>query len=213
MTDWEGLAREKQVRYEVSHGELDERAVARLGNVAYAAGLASLMAGSPAAPSWLLLAANHWRTSWGLGPGAGSWGRPVGALKAALLARDEAAVDEVAGWTLGLDTINAASPIGRYAATLAFLARRRDDEAAAVAATLRRHDDFPRDVGEALNAIATGDEAAVAPAVESVVRSFEARDQHLEGVAVADTALVLCELARRHGLVCDLRASPVLPAV
>jgi hypothetical protein len=211
VTDWEGLAREKQARYEVSHGQLDERAIVRLGNVAYATGLAALMAGSPAAPAWLLLAARHWRASWDLGPGAGSWGRPVGAVKAAVLAGDEAAIDELVGWTLGLDPVGAASPIGRYAAALAFLARRRDVDAAAVAATLRCRDDFPHDVGDALTAIANGDEPGVAPAVESVVRSFETREAHLEGVAVADTALVLRELAHRHGLACELRASPVLP--
>ena len=212
MTDWEALAREKQAHYEVTHGELDERAVVRLGNLAYAAGLASLMAGSPSAGAWLLLAAEHWRASWDLGSGVDAWGRPVGALKAALLAGDEVVLDELAGWTLGLGSAAAASPIGRYAAVLAFLVRRRDDDAAAVAATLRGRDDFPHDVGEALAAIADGDEASVAPAVESVVLSFESREEHLEGVAVADTALVLRELAHRRGLVCELRASPVLPS-
>jgi len=212
VTDWEALAREKRARYERSHGELDERAVVRLGNLAYAAGLASLMAGAPSARDWLLRAAERWRASWELGPGVDSWGRPVGALKAALLAGDEAAVDDLAAWTLGLDGAAAASPIGRYAAALAFLARRRDDDAAAIAATLRGRDDFPLDVGEALAAIADGDEARVAPAVESVVRSFETREEHLEGVAVADTALVLRKLALRHGLACELRASPVLPS-
>ena len=43
-------------------------------------------------------------------------------------------------------------------------------------------------------------------------RTFETRDEHLEDVAVADTALVLQELARRRGIEHVLPASPVLPS-
>ena len=211
MTDWLELAREKQARYEMSYGELDERAVVRLGNAAYAAGLALLMAGSPAAAEWLLRAAERWRASWDLGSSVDSWGRPAGAVKAALLAGDGAIVDELAGWTLALGAADSPSPIGRYAAALALLATGRDDEAAKLADTLRDRDDFPRDVGDALAAIAVRNERGADRAVDSVVRSFEERQDYLEDVAVADTALVLCELARRRGLACELRASPVLP--
>lgn len=211
MTDWAEIAREKQARYEISHGELDERAVVRLGNAAYAAGLALLMDGSPAASEWLLRAAQRWRASWDLGAGIDAWGRPAGAVKAALLAGDDAIVDELAGWTLALGAADSPSPIGRYAAMLALLASRRDGEAAKLADTLRERGDFPRDVGDALAAIAVRDERGASRAVDSVVRSFEERQDYLEDVAVADTALVLGELARRHGLACELPASPVLP--
>jgi hypothetical protein len=44
-----------------------------------------------------------------------------------------------------------------------------------------------------------------------VVDSFERREEYLEDVAVADTALVLQELARRRGIAHDLPPSPVLP--
>jgi hypothetical protein len=44
-----------------------------------------------------------------------------------------------------------------------------------------------------------------------VVASFVTRTDFLEDVAVADTALVLNELARRRGIEHDLAASPVLP--
>jgi len=171
-----------------------------------------LMTGSPSAAEWLLLAAEHWRTSWDLGERRDSWGRPVGAVKAALLAGDEATVAELAGWTLSLGAADASSPIGLYAASLAFLAKRSDDDAAPLAAALRRSDDFPCDVAEALAALAAGDKAGFLRAVDEVVRSFETRHEYLEDVAVADTALVLCELARRHGLACELSPSPVLPA-
>jgi hypothetical protein len=213
MTDWASVAEAKRARYDTPHGELDERAVVRLGNAAYAAGLSLLMLGSPAAAEWLLRAAERWRASWDLGLGVDSWGRPVGALKAALLAGDEHAVDDLARWTAGLEAADAASPIGRYAAVLALLATGRFGDAASLAGALRGRDDFPHDVAGALAAIAGGDEAELGPAVGSVVRSFETREEYLEDVAVADTALVLQVLARRRGLRCELPASPVLPAV
>ena len=138
-------------------------------------------------------------------------GRPVGALKASLLARDEAAVEELAPWTLELGTATADSPIGRYAGAIALLALGRWPEARHVTESLRERDDFPRDVADALAYIAADDVVGYAEAIESVVDSFETRDEHLEDVAVADTALVLQELARRRGIEHALRASRVLP--
>ncbi len=213
MTDWESVAAAKEARYEAQHGELDERALVRLGNVAYAAGLARLMANSAAAAPWLDRAAARWRESWDRGAATDAWGRPVGALKAALLAGDERSVDELARWTLSLEPVGAASPIGLYAATLALLALGRFGEAAAHGATLRGRDDFPADVAEALTAIAAGDHARLSAAVGSVVHSFETRHDYLEDVRVADTALVLQALARRRGLDCELPSSALLPPV
>ena len=42
--------------------------------------------------------------------------------------------------------------------------------------------------------------------------SFETREEHLEDVAVADTALVLELLARRRGFELGLSESELLPA-
>ena len=47
-------------------------------------------------------------------------------------------------------------------------------------------------------------------AVESVLESFEQRDEYLEEVPVADTVMVLQALAERRGIAADL-ASPLLP--
>ena len=47
--NWASVADEKRARYAQTHGELDERGLVRHGNVAYAAGLALLMAGDPEA--------------------------------------------------------------------------------------------------------------------------------------------------------------------
>jgi hypothetical protein len=209
--DWIPIAAEKQVRYDTTYGELDERAIVRRGNTAYAAGLALLMAGDPEAADWLRRAAARWRESWDAGEGRESWGRPVGALKASLLAGDDAAVEELARWTLELGSATGGSPVGRYAATIALLALGRWPEARHVTESLRERDDFPHDVADALAFIAANDVVAYAEAVESVVQSFETRDEFLEDMRVADTALVLQALARRRGFEADLPASPVLP--
>jgi hypothetical protein len=206
--DWIPFATEHQSRYASSHGELDERGLVRKGNSAYAAGLGLLMAGDPDASDWLRRAAACWRESWS---GGESWGRPIGALKASLLAGDEGAVEELAPWTLELGTATAASPIGRYAGALALLALGRWPEARHVAESLRERDDFPRDVADALAAIAAEDVVACTEAVESVVESFETRDAYLEDARVADTVLVLALLARRRGIELALPPSDVLP--
>jgi hypothetical protein len=206
--NWIPTAETKIARWEEQFGELDERSLVRKGNTAYAAALALLMAGDDRAPEWFERAGATWRESW---TGGESWGRPIGALKAALLAHDDAAVEELAPWALTLGTATAESPIGRYAATLALLALGRWPEARHVAESLRERDDFPHDVADALAYIAAHDVVGYIEAVESVVDSFETREEHLEDVAVADTALVLQELAKRRGIEHALPPSPVLP--
>lgn len=211
--DWQALAREKQLRYERTFGELDERSLVRLGNAAYAAALALLMADDPAAAGWFRRAARRWRESWDAGAPVDAWGRPAGALKASLLAGDVPGAGRLAAWTLGLGATRATSAIGRYAAVLALLTTGRFDEAHPVAATLGGRDDFPGDVAAALLAIAGGVDLDYAGAVASVVRSFEERSSYLEDVPVADTALALAALARLRGLAGTLPASPTLPSL
>jgi hypothetical protein len=206
--DWIPFVEERKLRYAETHGELDERGLVRKGNVAYATALGLLMLGDDAAPEWFRRAAARWRESWS---GGESWGRPIGALKASLLAGDEAAVEELARWTLELGTATTESPIGRYGAALALLALGRWPEARHVIESLRERDDFPRDVADALAYISAHDVVGYAEAVESVVTSFETRTEFLEDARVADTALVLDLLARRRGIDVALPASDVLP--
>jgi hypothetical protein len=208
---WIPFAEEKQARYERPHGELDERGLVRRGNAAYAAGLGLLMAGDPRAPEWFSRAAACWRESWDAAEPHEAWGRPVGALKALLLAGDAEAVAETARWTLELGTAAADSPIGRYAASLALLALERWPEARQVSDSLRAREDFPHDVADALAFVAAHDPVALVEALESIVDSFETREVYLEDAAVADTALVLHALARRRGIDLPLSDSPVLP--
>jgi len=66
-------------------------------------------------------------------------------------------------------------------------------------------------VAESLATIAAHDRVDYAEAIDSVVTSFETREEFLEDAKVADTALVLQLLAERRGIAQALAASPVLP--
>jgi hypothetical protein len=187
-----------------------QRQLTRLGNTAWAAGLCLLMNDRrDESAAWFRRAAGRYRESWQEAP-PDSWGRPIGAMKSLLLAGDDAS--EAARWALDAGAVDAASPIGRYAGTLALLVLGRDDEALALASTLRDRDDFPGDVADALATLAASDRAGYAIAVESVLKSFETRTDFLEDVAVADTVLVLQLLAERRDAGVELPASPRLPA-
>lgn len=181
-----------------------------MGNAAGAAGLSLLMAGDAAGSrAWLERAAERYRESYADAP-PGSWGRPIGALKAHVLADDWDAAAGDAHWALDEGAVQAESPIGRYAAALAHLVLGRWDEARVVADTLRTHAGFPADVADALAYIAGEDPLGYTEAVESVLASFETRDEYLEDVRVADTVLVLQALARRRGIEVEL-TSELLP--
>ena len=197
--DWRERYDRAAARYAAGERrKLDERQLVQLANAAWAAGLSLLMAGErEEAAVWLRRSAARYRESWDAGGGADAWGRPIGAMKARLLAGDDA--KEAARWALDAGAADAGSPIGRYAGVLALLVLARDEEAAALALTLE--DDFPSDVARALSALAVHDAAAYCDAVDSVRRSFEEREGFLEDVPVPDTALALDELAARRGLV------------
>jgi hypothetical protein len=185
---------------------LDRRQLTQLANAAWAAGLSLLMDGRlDEAAVWLRRSADRYRESWA----ADAWGRPIAAMKALLLAGDDA--QEAAGWTLDAGAADAGSPIGRYAGTLALLVLGDDDAAGRLVATLRDGDDFPRDVADALAALAATDRAAYASAVQTVLESFVQRVDVLEDLRVADTVLVLQALARRRGIAADLPPSALLP--
>ena len=192
--DWRERYERAAERYAAGETrELDERQLVQLANSAWAAGLSLLMAGDrEGAAEWLRRAAERYRESWS--PDA--WGRPIGAMKALLIAGDDAG--DAARWALDEGGADAESPIGRYAGVLALLVLGRDEEAAEVAATLG--EDFPGDVADALRALAAHEEDAYRAAVDSIRRSFETREAFLEDVPVPDTALALDALAARRGL-------------
>lgn len=161
------------------------------------------------AREWFERAVERYRESFPLAP-AGSWGRPIGILKARILAADWPGAESDAEWTLDQDAAQSGSPIGRYAATLALLVLGRDEEARVIADGLRTHEDFPAPVGDALAFLAAGDPVGYLEAIEAVLESFETRDEYLEDLPVADTVLVLQGLAGRRGLAAEL-SSALLP--
>lgn len=187
-----------------------QRQLTRMGNAAGGAGLALLMAGrQDEAAGWFDRAARRYRESYRLAP-PGSWGRPIGAIKSRILAGDWAGAEEEAQWSLGEGAAEADSPIGRYAGALALLTLGRDEEARPVADSLRNRDDFPHDVADALATLAAEDVLGYTYAVQSVLTSFEERDEYLEDMPVADTVIVLQGLAGRRNMAADL-TSDLLP--
>lgn len=187
-----------------------QRQLTRLGNAAGGAGLALLMQGrSEEAAEWLARAAGRYRESFADAP-PDSWGRPIGAIKALVLAGDWPVAEEAANWALESGAAEAQSPIGRYAAALALLVLGRDAEARPHADAIRMRDDFPGAVGDSLAYLAAKDVLGYTEAVEAVLESFETRDEYLEDIPVADTVLVLQSLAARRDLAAEL-SSPLLP--
>jgi hypothetical protein len=181
-----------------------------MGNAAAGAGVAELMGGNTdAAREWFAKAVERYRESYEHAP-PGSWGRPIGMLKAEILAGDWAAAAKDAEWTVEQGAAEAESPIGRYAGCLALLVLGRDEEARSLADGLRTHADFPAPVGDALAMIAAEDPVGYIEAVEAVLESFETRDEYLEDLPVADTVLVLQGLAERRNMSAQLE-SPLLP--
>lgn len=217
MPDWAAHARREEQRYRDGEGRLPgeeepdarQRQLTRLGNAAAGAGLSHLMAGdTELAREWFERAVERYRESFPLAPPE-SWGRPIGMLKARILAEDWPGAEADAGWTLEQGAARSDSPIGRYAATLALLVLGRDAEARLLADRLRAGSDFPVAVGDALASLAAQDPLGYSEAVEAVLESFEDRDEYLEDLPVADTVLVLQALAARRDLAADL-SSPLL---
>jgi hypothetical protein len=217
VVDWARHARREEERYRdgaerlpAEDGDARQRQLARMGNAAAGAGLALLMAGDTAAASdWFGRAVERYRESYELAPPE-SWGRPIAILKARVLAGDWDGAAADAGWTLEQGAAESESPIGRYAATLALLVLDRDEEARALADGLRTDAAFPPAVGDALALIAAADPVGYVEAIETVLESFELRDDYLEDLPVADTVLVLQLLAGRRGLAAELE-SELLP--
>ena len=209
--DWDAQAAGAIARYESGKSrELDQRQLTQLANAAWAAGMCLLMAGRPGeSGDWLRRAAQRYRESWDAGAPPDAWGRPIAAMKALLVADDDAS--GAARWALDAGAAAAESPIGRYAAVLAHLVLHEDVGARIIAETLVERDDFPRDVADALLMIAGLDRNEYAADVLSVLEAFEQRSEFLEDVRVADTVLVLQALAGQRDMAVELPPSELLP--
>jgi len=218
VTDWKTHARRELERYRDGESRLPDaqdhdtrqRQLTRMGNAAAGAAIAELMGGNPgSAREWFAKAVERYRESYEHAP-PNSWGRPIGILKARILAGDWEGAEDDATWTLEQGAAEADSPIGRYAGCLALLVLARDEEARPLADGLRTDGDFPAPVGDALALIAAQDPVGYIEAIESVLESFESRDEYLEDLPVADTVLVLQALAARRDMAAEL-SSPLLP--
>jgi hypothetical protein len=139
----------------------------------------------------LLAAAELYRRSWEVAPPA-SYGRLIGMLKAAVLAGDAA---DAAAYARVAVPDDAHSPPARYAVAIAALVEGDREGAAAAAAGMRAGSDAFNRAAAAVEAIAAGDAAAYAKAVRAIVADFEGREEHVTGVPIADTAVMLERLA------------------
>jgi predicted CoA-binding protein len=165
----------------------------------------ALLAGEDAREP-LRRAAAAYRASWEAAP-PGSYGRLVGYAKASVLA-GESPVEYVRR-QLGADD---RSPPACWARALAYLADGNDARAARAADGMRAGSAAFVRAADGVDALAAGDRDAYAAAVRAIVDDFEERDEHLTGVPIADTALVLERLAERRGLAAHPR-SALLPPV
>lgn len=167
----------------------------------------ALLEGRPGdARDALRAAAALYRASWELAPPR-SYGRLVAHLKSAVLAGDGA---EAAAWVEGELDGSCDSPTSCYALAVAALVRGDDTQAARAAAEMAEGGDAFSRAAAALGALAAGDSAGYRDAVAAIVRDFEARDAHLTGVPVADTAMLMEALAAPRGLAAHPH-SPLMP--
>lgn len=217
--DWQAHLDREDTRYrdgesrlpQAADADARQRQLTRLGNASTGAGLALLMVGRrDEAAARLTRAAERYRESFTDAP-PGSWGRPIGAIKARVLGGDWDGAEADARWALDAGAADADSPIAGYAAALAFLVLGDNEQARFHADAIRTREDFPSEVGDALAFIAAHDVVGYALAVDGVLESFERRDEYLEDIPVADTVLVLQALAARRGIAAELGDSRVLP--
>jgi hypothetical protein len=155
-----------------------------------------------------LAASERYRASWELASRT-SYGRLVGMLKAAVLAgsgeREARYVRDA------LREGPAGSATAAYALAIAALLEGDDEAAAAAALAMRGASEAFDRTSDAITALARRDEERYTRALSAIVRDFEARSEHLTGVAIADTALMLERLAARRAMSAGV-ASPLLPA-
>jgi hypothetical protein len=165
---------------------------------------AALLAGdAEAASAAYARAVEGYRASWALAPPKRS-GRRVGLLKAAVIGGGaEPAADEVRA-ALDGDPDAPGSPVASYVLAVAALIAGDDDAVAPLADVMEPRGGAFERTATALRALAAGDGAAYAAAAAAIADDFAAREDHLTGVAIADTAIMLELIARERGLAAEL---------
>src|SRR5829696_7645924 len=136
-------------------------------------------------------AVERYRTSWELAPPR-SFGRLVGMLKAAVIGD----ADMAGAAAYAREAVpEADSPPSSYVRAIAALVEGDDAAAAGSAEGMREGSPAFVRAADAITALAARDGEAYTAAVRAIVSDFEGRDEHLTGVPVADTALMLETLA------------------
>jgi hypothetical protein len=191
-------------RMDGPHAELLREALAAEGP-----GQRALLAGDDErARAGLHEAVRLYRASWEIAPPA-SWGRLIGALKAAIIAGDGREQAAFVRANVPDEAATDSAPAS-YALAIAALVEGDDARAGELAQGMRAGSPAFVRAADAIGALAVGDAAAYAAAVQAIVEDFAARDEHLTGVPIADTAVMLECLAAPRGLACH-PASPLLP--
>jgi hypothetical protein len=187
------------------HRELMIAAIAAEG-VAHAA----LVAGdSEAATAAYAEAVEKYRDSWALAPPK-SYGRLVGLLKASVLGGTAAAGAAEVREALADDENAAGSPVASYVLAVAALILGDDDAVGPLADVMDPRGGAFERTATALRSLAAGDGPANAAAVAAIEADFAERDEHLTGVQIADTAVMLEVIAEQRGLRAGLD-SPLVP--
>ncbi len=194
----------------VQDGEHRELMIAAIGTEGEAH--AALLAGDHAAArAAYAKAVEQYRASWKLAPPK-SYGRLVGLLKAAVLAGEaNAAATEVRAELDG-DADAEGSPVASYVLATAAVILGDDDEAAVRAARMEPRGEAFERTATALRALAARDADGYAAAITAIEADFAAREDHLTGVAIADTAVMLELLAAERGMAVK-PSSPLVPAI
>ncbi|HEY5316780.1 MAG TPA: hypothetical protein VIJ20_02285, partial [Solirubrobacteraceae bacterium] len=137
-----------------------------------------------------------------------AFGRLIGMLKAAVIAGDASSAAAYARTQLP-DPVE--TPPASYALAIAALVEYDDATARAAIAVMRTGSPPFVRAAEAIEGLVEADEDRYAAAVGAIVTDFEGREEHLTGVPIADTALMLERFASARGMACS-PVSPLLPA-
>lgn len=146
---------------------------------------------APGAHAYMRAAAEAYMASFPLAK-PGSWGRLIGAVKAGVLAGDATSYATRASALRG-DTAD--TPPACYLGALCAVVLGDDDQALRLAPGMREGGPAFSRAADGIEAIARGDSAGLRHAAEQIEADFAARDAHLTGVPIADTALMLRAIA------------------
>lgn len=171
-------------------------------------GQQALLTGEESAAADALLEASRlYRQSWELASPT-SFGRLIGMLKAAVIAGDAKPAAAYARTQLP-DPVE--TPPASYALAIAALVEEDDATAWAASSGMRAGSPAFIRAADAIDGLVDHDRERYATALAAIVADFESREEHLTGVRIADTAIMLERLAGARGMACG-PASPLLPA-